>query len=80
MRRAAIRQFVKRKTASRRPLQNQDQVFGSGGYNGVLPLPAPAKQTQRAEAGGEERESGGQGGSEEINFVNSPADYEIGRI
>ena len=46
----------------------------------MLPLPAPAKQTQRAEAGGEERESGGQGGSEEINFVNSPADYEIGRI
>ena len=29
--------------------------------SGVLPLPAPAKQTQRAETGGEEREGGGQG-------------------
>ena len=27
---------------------------------GVLPLPTPAKQTQRAEAGGEEREGGGE--------------------
>jgi hypothetical protein len=34
-----------------------DQVLGSGGCDSsdVLPLPAPAEQTYRAEAGGEER-------------------------
>ncbi len=40
-----------------------DQVFLLGGCasGGVLPLPAPAKQTHRAEAGSEEWEGRGQG-------------------
>src|ERR1035437_6013571 len=53
-----------RKTASRRSLRNPTDLFGSGGCDSssVLPLPAPAEQTQRAEAGGEEWERGGQWG------------------
>jgi hypothetical protein len=47
---------TKRKTARRRSFRNRR----SGGCerSSVLPLPAPAKQTQRAEAGGEEWECG----------------------
>jgi hypothetical protein len=37
-----------------------DQVFGLGYECSSLPLPAPAEQPQRAEAGREERERGGE--------------------
>jgi len=33
--------------------------LGTCNSGGILPLPAPAKQAQHAEAGSEERESGG---------------------
>jgi hypothetical protein len=40
-------------------LANRSQFqLSRGDSGGVLPLPAPAKQTHRAEAGGEEREGG----------------------
>ena len=44
-------------------LPKSELMFLYGGCDSVLPLPAPAKQTHCAEAGGEERESGGQGRS-----------------
>ena len=38
-----------------------------------LPLPAPPEQTQRAEAGGEEREGGGKwGGPNDVNSRSVP--------
>ena len=39
------------------------RTFRSGGCS-RLPLPAPAEQTQQAQAGGEERESGGNPGND----------------
>ena len=49
-----------RKTASRRSLRNPIRCFDQAADACSLPLPAPAEQTQRAEAGGEEWECGGQ--------------------
>ena len=44
-----------RKAASRRFADIPIYWSGVGKRSSVLPLPAPAKQTHRAEAGGEER-------------------------
>ena len=54
---------------ARNPVKTISPLSGGCDSSSVLPLPAPAKQTQRAEAGGEERESGGKrssGGSSEV--------------
>jgi len=56
-----------------------DQACCSGGRDssGVLPVPAPSKQTQRAEAGCKERESGGKWGGRRHRpycVASNPAD------
>jgi hypothetical protein len=55
-----IRRDTNKKTASRRPLRKPIICLSGGCACGsALPLPAPAKQTHRAKAGGEKWESGG---------------------
>jgi hypothetical protein len=61
---ADIRELIwtYRKTASRRSLRNPIRYFDQAAATAAaLPLPAPAGQTQGAEAGGEEWEGGRQG-------------------
>jgi hypothetical protein len=52
----------RRKTAPRRTVPFSLAGGRLGCEYGGLPLPAPTKQTQRAEAGGKERQSGGKRG------------------
>jgi len=56
---ADIMNYAKRKTASRRSLQNPVQAIELGPESSSLPLPSPPKHPQRAEAGREERKGGG---------------------